>query len=232
MRQHTHAEGHFGQSQLVKDAVLGAADGLTVPFALAAGLAGAVASTRIVVTAGLAEITAGAIAMGLGGYLAARSEVDHYRAEYRRESQEVAEVPERERAEVAEVLGTYGLSGDNLERMLDAISAEPKRWVDFMMRFELGLEEPDAGTARKSAWTIGGAYLLGGFIPLLPYMIVKSISQALIFSVIGTLIALFGFGALKGKFTGSGALRSGTETLLVGGAAAAVAFAVARLVSP
>lgn len=231
MLQPSHTEGHFGQSQTVKDAVLGAADGLTVPFALAAGLAGAVASTRIVVTAGLAEITAGAIAMGLGGYLAARSEIDHYRSEYRRESQEVTDMPEKERGEVAEVLSTYGLSGENLERVLNAIAAEPKRWVDFMMRFELGLEEPDAGRASVSALTIGGAYLAGGLIPLVPYMVATTLAEALIYSVIGTMFALFGFGALKGKFTGAGPLRSGVETLLVGGTAAAVAYGVARLVS-
>ena len=150
-----HPEYHFGQSDAVKDVVIGAADGLTVPFALAAGLAGAVAGASIVVTAGLAEVAAGAIAMGLGGYLAAQSERDHFDSEYRRERQEIEEIPDEERREVAEVFRSYGLTGADLERVVTSLSAEPARWADFMMRFELGLERPAAGRALRSALTIG-----------------------------------------------------------------------------
>lgn len=228
---HHHHEHHFGASQTVRDVVLGAADGLTVPFALAAGLAGAVSSSAIIVTAGLAEIVAGAIAMGLGGYLAARSESDHYASEYRREAKEIVEIPHEERREVAKVLQEYGLEGEGLGRAVDAISANPQKWVDFMMRFELGLERPTSKRAMTSAGTIGVAYFGGGLIPLLPYIFAESIQAALIWSIGVTLVTLMVLGTTKGRMTGMPPLRSGIQTVVVGGAAATTAFLVARWVS-
>jgi VIT1/CCC1 family predicted Fe2+/Mn2+ transporter len=231
MRAPHHHEQHFGQSQTVRDVVLGAADGLTVPFALAAGLAGAVASANIIVTAGLAEIVAGTIAMGLGGYLAARSESDHYASEYRREAREIVEIPHEEKQEVARVLAEYGLHGEELRRAVDSIATDPKKWVDFMMRFELGLERPTSKRAISSAGTIGVAYFAGGLIPLVPYMLASSIQTALGISVAVTLVTLLVLGTVKGKLTGMKPLRSGVQTVVVGSAAAAVAFIVARWVS-
>ncbi|MGE5539369.1 MAG: VIT1/CCC1 transporter family protein [Gemmatimonas sp.] len=226
-----HHEHHFGASLTVRDVVLGAADGLTVPFALAAGLAGAISSTNIIVTAGLAEIVAGAIAMGLGGYLAARSESDHYASEYRREAREIVEIPHEERREVAKVLAEYGLEGESLGRAVDAIAANPKRWVDFMMRFELGLERPAAARALTSAGTIGAAYLAGGLVPLIPYMLLPAVDRALWVSVAVTLVTLLVLGTIKGKMTGMPPVRSGVQTVVVGAAAAAVAYLVARWVA-
>jgi VIT1/CCC1 family predicted Fe2+/Mn2+ transporter len=231
MRLYRHREEHFGQSRTVRDVVLGAADGLTVPFALAAGLAGAVTSSGIVVTAGLAEIAAGAIAMGLGGFLAGRADSDHYRSELARELQEVHEIPEEERREVSKIFESYGLTGDSLRKVTAALTQDRQRWVDFMMRFELGLEKPAEGRALGSALTIGGSYFLGGLIPLVPYVMVDSLPMALRISAAATLATLFAFGAAKGRLTGVSMLRSGLETTLVGGIAAAVAFAVARMVS-
>lgn len=219
------------QSDLVRDIVLGAADGLTVPFALAAGLAGAISSTGIVVTAGFAEIAAGAIAMGLGGYLAAKSESDHYNAEYAREEMEVEVFPDRERAEIRHIFAEYGVEGQNLENVVEAMANDKKNWVEFMMRYELGLEKPDPARARNSAMTIGGAYLVGGIIPLLPYILFDEMDAALKISVVVTLLALLVFGAVKGHFTGIKPLRAGLQTMIVGGLAAAVAYTVAKLVS-
>lgn len=226
-----HIETHFTASKTVRDVVIGMADGLTVPFALAAGLSGAVASTGIIVTAGLAEIAAGAIAMGLGGYLAARSDAEHYRSEVVREYAEVEEKPEAEVAEVRAILDTYGLTPEESIPVVEALRRQPKKWVDFMMRFELGLEEPDPGRARASALTIGGAYVAGGLIPLAPYMVVHAPPQALLLSVLVTLLALGVFGYVKGRFTGTRPLRSGLQTVLIGGVAAGAAFGIARLVS-
>ena len=226
-----HHEHHFGSSQTLRDVVLGAADGLTVPFALAAGLAGAVSSSTIIVTAGIAEIVAGAIAMGLGGYLAARSESDHYASEYRREAREIVEIPHEERREVARVLQEYGLEGESLGRAVDAIAANPKKWVDFMMRFELGLERPSSQRAMASAGTIGVAYFGGGLIPLLPYIFAETIPTALAWSVAVTLVTLMVLGSTKGRMTGQPPVRAGIQTVIVGGAAAATAFLVARWVS-
>jgi VIT1/CCC1 family predicted Fe2+/Mn2+ transporter len=225
-----HLEKHLRAPALVRDAAIGMADGLTVPFALAAGLSGAVASTSIITTAGLAEIAAGAIAMGLGGYLAARTDLEHYRSEVRREQMEITEVPETERAEVRKILREQGLDPLLTERATDALTRDPQRWLKFMMRFELGLEEPEAGRDVKSALTIGAAYVAGGLIPLAPYFFSKSISTALQTSILLTLAALFIFGGVKGQLTGAGALRSALQTAIVGSLAAAAAFAIARLV--
>lgn len=225
-----HAEEHFIQSEIVRDVVLGAADGLTVPFALAAGLAGAISATHIVVVAGLAEIAAGSIAMGLGGYLAAKSEIDHYRSEYRREEMEVKVFPDKERAEIRHIFAEYGLEGDALHHVVESLAKDEKRWVEFMMRYELGLEEPDPKRARQSAATIGSAYLVGGLIPLFPYIAMDDMTAALKASVAVTLVALLVFGGIKGRFTGLPPLRAGLQTMFVGGLAAAVAFVVAKVV--
>ncbi len=225
-----HVEKHFTSSEVVRDIVIGMSDGLTVPFALAAGLSGAVDSTGIIVTAGLAEVAAGAIAMGLGGYLAALTDTEHYASEKLREEREVEEVPEKEAAEVAEVLEEYGLSPKTAATVVEAIRQDKKRWVDFMMRFELGLEEPDPRRARNSAWTIALSYIAGGVVPLSPYFFIRDVPTALLLSVVVTLIALFGFGYIKGRFTTPRPFRSAWQTVLVGGIAAAAAFAIARLI--
>ena len=232
MRRHRHhTEEHSQISEAVRDVVLGAADGLTVPFALAAGLAGAVAQSHIVLTAGLAEVAAGAIAMGLGGYLAARSEHDHYAAELRRERQEIRDVPEHEEREVIEILETYGLGLDEARKVTETLKRDPDRWVDFMMRFELGLEAPKAGRAYRSAATIGGAYCLGGLVPLAPYVAIADVQTALLVSAAVTAASLLGFGGVKGWLTGVAPLRSALQTAVTGGTAAAVAYMVARLVA-
>jgi VIT1/CCC1 family predicted Fe2+/Mn2+ transporter len=225
-----HDEHHSTASATVRDIVLGMADGLTVPFALAAGVAGAVADSRIVVTAGLAEVSAGAIAMGLGGYLAARGDIDHFRAEREREWRETHAIPEEERREVASIFEGYGLTRAEAKQVAVKISEDRARWVDFMMRFELGLEEPDPRRAPRSALTIGASYVAGGLIPLAPYVFLHSIATALPWSAALTLLALVFFGAAKGRLTGGGALRSAVQTAAIGSCASLVAFAIARLV--
>ncbi len=231
MPQTPHIEQHFTASATVRDIVIGMSDGLTVPFALAAGLSGAVSATRIIVTAGLAEIAAGSIAMGLGGYLAARSDAEHYASERVREELEVVEKPEAEMQEVEDVLVTYGLTPEESRPVVESLKARPKAWVDFMMRFELGLEEPDPRRAFASAGTIAASYVVGGFIPLGPYMLVSRATTALGFSIAITLLALLVFGYVKGRFTGARPWRSAVQTALIGGVAAAAAFLIARAVS-
>lgn len=230
MPQTPHTERHFTASETVRDIVIGMADGLTVPFALAAGLS-AIATSGIIVTAGLAEIAAGSIAMGLGGYLAAKSDAEHYAKEKRRELKEVAEIPEEEMEEVAQVFRGYGMTREQIAPIVHALSERPKAWVDFMMRFELGLEEPKPERARRSALTIGGAYIAGGLIPLTPYMIFSTANVALLYSILVTLAALFVFGFVKGRFTTAKPMRSALETALVGGLAAGAAFLIARAIS-
>ena len=226
-----HVERHFTSGDTVRDIVIGMSDGLTVPFALAAGLSGAVASTSIVITAGLAEVAAGSIAMGLGGYLAARSDAEHYASERRREQTEVRDIPEAETKEVTDLLATYGVSAEAATPLVDALRARPEAWVDFMMRFELGLEQPDPQRAFVSALTIAGAYIAGGLIPLAPYFMFEVASRALVVSVAFTLLALLLFGYVKGRFTGARPARSALQTALVGGLAAAAAFGIARLIA-
>jgi VIT1/CCC1 family predicted Fe2+/Mn2+ transporter len=226
-----HVERHFTASEFVRDVVIGMSDGLTVPFALAAGLSGANVQTAIIVTAGLAEIAAGSIAMGLGGYLAARSDAEHYLSEKLREEREVETVPEVERDEVAVLFRTYGLSDSEIEPILRAFTANPPAWVDFMMRYELGLEEPNPRRALNSALTIAGAYIAGGLIPLAPYMLVSGIRTAQIGSVLVTITALTIFGYIKGRFTGTRPFRSAGQTALIGGLAAGAAFLIARVFS-
>ncbi len=231
MPQTVHVEKHFTAGETVRDVVIGMSDGLTVPFALAAGLSGAVASTHIVVTAGFAEIAAGSIAMGLGGYLAARSDAEHYASERLREEREVIEKHEAEVEEVAEILQAYGLGQAESSSVARAMSQRPKEWVDFMMRFELGLEEPEPRRALSSALTIAAAYIVGGLIPLSPYIFLHRASAALEASVVMTLAALAAFGYVKGRFTGSRPGRSALQTVLIGGLAAAAAFAIAKAIS-
>jgi vacuolar iron transporter family protein len=231
MPQTTHVEKHFTASETVRDVVIGMSDGLTVPFALAAGLSGAVEASSIIITAGLAEVAAGAIAMGLGGYLAARTDAEHFASERAREELETKEMPEQEAAEVADVLRSYGLADDNVTSVLNSIRADKKRWVDFMMRFELGLDEPDPKRASRSAFTIALAYIAGGLVPLAPYFIFRSVPQALVASVIATLLALLVFGYVKGLFTTARPIRSAWQTAVVGGLAATAAFAIAKAIS-
>jgi vacuolar iron transporter family protein len=206
------------------------ADGLTVPFALAAGLTGAIAHTDIIVTAGLAEIAAGSIAMGLGGYMAAKSDAEHYAKEREREKREVVEIPQEEMREVAEVFQAYGLSEEETWPIVQALRRQPQNWVDFMMRFELGLEQPDPRRAITSALTIAGAYIAGGLIPLGPYIFTDNASSALLISIVMTLIALTIFGFVKGRFTGTRPIRSALQTALIGGVAAGAAYGIARLI--
>jgi len=230
MPQTPHIEQHFTASDAVRDVVIGMADGLTVPFALAAGLSGAVVSNGIIVTAGLAEIAAGSIAMGLGGYLAGRSDAEHYASERDRERREVREKPGVEATEVGDIFRGYGLSEEEVEPILRAFQKRPQQWIDFMMRFELGLERPDPRRALRSALTIGGAYAVGGLVPLGPYMLLDEPGAALGISIAMTLAALAVFGFVKGRFTGSRPWKSALQTVGIGGLAAAAAFAIARAV--
>jgi VIT1/CCC1 family predicted Fe2+/Mn2+ transporter len=227
-----HIEHHFTASDTVRDVVIGMSDGLTVPFALAAGLSGAKVGTSVIVLAGLAEIAAGSIAMGLGGFLAARTDQEHYRSELDREIRESREIPVEEAAEVTRVFEGWGLSNQQIEPIVAAITSDEKRWVDFMMRFELGLEEPDPKRAVRSASTIGFSYIAGGFIPLAPYFFLSDLREGLLASVAVTLTALFIFGCIKARFTGIRWWRGGLQTTLIGGVAAAAAFGIARFFQP
>ena len=231
MPQTPHVERHFTAGDAVRDVVIGMSDGLTVPFALAAGLSGAIDSNALIVTAGAAEIAAGAIAMGLGGYLAGRSDQEHYASERRREQMEVAQKPEAEVKEVKDVFREYGLSDEEMQPMVNALTSRPGAWVDFMMRFELGLEKPDPRRARHSALTIGGAYVAGGLIPLSPYIFMSGPGPALWVSVALTATALLVFGSIKGHFTGARPMRSALQTVMIGGAAASAAYLLATWLS-
>jgi VIT1/CCC1 family predicted Fe2+/Mn2+ transporter len=224
-------EKHFTGSAIIRDVVIGMSDGLTVPFALAAGLSGIANSTAIVITGGLAEIAAGSISMGLGGYLAAKSDAEHYASERETERREVELIPAKEIEEVEQVLLTYGLEEKQSTLVAKALSKRPEAWIDFMMRFELGLEKPAPKRALKSALTIAISYVVGGMIPLAPYMLISNTGSALLFSVIFTLAALIIFGYVKGRFTGTHPVRSAFQTALIGSLAAAAAFGLAKLIS-
>lgn len=224
----SHQEKHFTASNLVRDMIIGMSDGLTVPFAIAAGMTGAAVATRVIVIAGLAEIAAGSISMGLGGFLAAKSDIEHYDVERQREVLETHTVPDQEAREVLDILEDLGLSEEHSQPIVDALRRQRDKWVDFMMRFELGLERPDPQRTWKSALTIALSYALSGFIPLSPYMILPDVQTALRISVIMTLAALFIFGFVKGRITGVKALRSAIQMILIGGAAAGAAFGLAR----
>lgn len=224
-------EEHFESSEKVRDFVIGMSDGLTVPFALAAGLSGAVSSTDIVITAGLAEIAAGSIAMGLGGYLAGRTEIEHYESEERREYDEIVHKHEIEIAETKEIFAQYGISEDLQEKIAREMAKKPKEWVDFMMRFELGLERPDKNRAHHSALVIAISYIVGGLIPLSAYFFTESAQEGLIYSSIITLICLVVFGLVKSKLTGQPLLKGAMRVTLIGAAAAAAAFAIAKMIA-
>jgi VIT1/CCC1 family predicted Fe2+/Mn2+ transporter len=226
-----HVEKHFTGTALVRDLVIGMSDGLTVPFALAAGISGAVSSSHIVVVAGLAEIVAGSIAMGLGGYLAAKSDAEHYESERKREEFEIVKLVDDEVKETRDIFQSYGLTEEETVPVIASLQKRPASWVDFMMRFELGLERPDPKRALTSAITIAGAYVAGGFIPLSPYMLFHTASQAFWYSVFVTLAALAVFGYIKGRFTGAKPLRSGLQTVVIGGLAAGAAYLIAKLIS-
>ena len=226
-----HPERHLSSTATLRDVVIGMSDGLTVPFALAAGIAGALAASHIVVTAGVAELAAGGISMGLGGYLATRTDRDHYENELAREYYEAEHLPETERAEVAEVLSHYGLSEDLLKQTVDTICSDRERWVEFMMRFELGLERPEKHRAILSGVTIGLSYVVGGVIPLAPYALIAASNEAFLVSALLTGIALALFGAVKGRLTGIAPWLAALQTLAIGGVASGVAFLFARWVA-
>ncbi len=194
-------------------------------------VSGAVAGSGVVVTAGAAEIVAGSIAMGLGGYLAAQGDVEHYASELVREEQEILEKPQAEVEEIAEVFRQYGLTERHYGGVIEGLRANPLAWRDFMMRFELGLQKPDPKRAGRSALTIGCSYILGGLVPLAPYMAIGSAALALPWSIGVTLVALAVFGYVKGRFTGAVPLKSALQTASIGGFAAAAAFALARAIS-
>ena len=223
-----HIEKHFTAGDAVRDIVIGMSDGLTVPFALAAGLTGAISQSHLILTAGFAEIAAGSIAMGLGGYLAARGDAQHYANEQAREAREIVAIPEAEAQEVRDIFQTYGLSPEECATVIDSLRKRPKDWVAFMMRFELGLEQPEPSRAWKSALTIAVAYSIGGVIPLSAYVFLSDAQSALRLSVIVTLGALAMFGSIKGRFTGVPMIRSALQTTIIGGLAAAAAFGIAR----
>ncbi len=224
------AENHLTSSAMLQDIVIGLSDGLTVPFALAAGLSGAVQSSGLVITAGLAEIVAGSIAMGLGGYLAGRTEVDHYATELTREHEEVRTVPETERQEVQELFVEMGLSETTATQAASELVQDPEQWVKFMMKYELGLEEPDPKQAFKSAFTIAGAYAVGGLIPLSAYFLTATPHEGLLWSGLITLVCLLVFGYFKSRMTGQAPVAGAFKMAATGAAAAAAAFYVARLV--
>jgi vacuolar iron transporter family protein len=226
-----HVEGHFESTELVRDVVIGMSDGLTVPFALAAGLSGAVNSSHVVVLAGLAEIAAGSIAMGLGGFLAAKGDADHYASERLREEREIVERTRDEEEEIYEIFEQYGVLRQESAPVLEALKRRPQAWVDFMMRFELGLEEPHRNRASRSALTIALSYVVGGLVPLGPYMVANTPQDALAVSVAITLVALLVFGGVKGRLTGAGGTRSAIQTLVVGGVAAGAAYLLAKALS-
>jgi VIT1/CCC1 family predicted Fe2+/Mn2+ transporter len=229
-RSSRHVEEHFTGSAAVRDVVIGMSDGLTVPFALAAGLTGAIATTGIIVTAGLAEIAAGSIAMGLGGYLAAKSDAEHFDSELKREEQEIVEKPAAEKKEITDLFAAYGLSAAESQPVVDALASRPDAWRDFMMRFELGLERPDPRRSLWSALTIAGSYAVGGFVPLTSYIVMQDPSRALTVSAAVTLTALLIFGYVKGRFTGARPVRSALQTAAIGTVAAGAAFGIARLI--
>ena len=226
---HNHTEAHLKSSDALRDIVIGMSDGLTVPFALAAGLSGAVSSSTIIVIAGIAEICAGSIAMGLGGYLAGKTEQDHYESEVKREYDEVVNKRQLEIEETKEFFAGIGLSPALQQQATDEIAQDKHRWVDFMMKYELGLEKPDPKRATKSALNIGLSYIAGGVIPLSPYFFISNSTDALKISVVATLICLFIFGYFKSKITGVNALWGALKVTLIGAVAAAAAFSVAKL---
>ncbi len=227
-----HHEAHFQSSDLVTDIVIGMSDGLTVPFALAAGLSGVHdIGTATVITAGFAEIVAGSIAMGLGGYLAGKTEIDHYNSELKREEYEVEHMPEREKEEVRVIFAEMGMSESTQKLIVEEMSQDKAKWIDFMMRYELGLEKPDARRAAKSAMNIGFSYIVGGLVPLTPYFFAKSPAEGLRYSAIITVICLFIFGYFKAQVTGQNKLGGALKVMFIGSVAAAAAYFIAGLLN-
>ncbi len=224
-----HPEKHLKNSDFITDMVIGMSDGLTVPFALAAGLSAAVTSNTIIITAGIAEIVAGSIAMGLGGYLAGKTEIEHYDSELQREFDEVENLPEKEKEEVMEIFADYGLSDHSQKLIVEELAKDKVKWVDFMMKFELGLEKPSLNRARNSALTIGLAYIVGGFIPLCGYIFTHTPEAGLLFSSALTIVCLLVFGYFKSKVTGQPPLKGAFKVMVIGVIAAAAAFFVAQL---
>lgn len=228
---HLHLEEHMQSSDILTDIVIGMSDGLTVPFALAAGLSGAVGDhVSLIWIAGIAEVAAGSIAMGLGGYLAGKTEIDHYNSELKKEYWELEHKREREIQEVRDVFLEWGLSKDTAEEATQEIIKDDKRWVEFMMKFELGLEEPDPKRARKSAFNIGLSYIVGGMVPLLPYFFVTNSIDGLKISAVITLVCLYVFGFFKSKMTGINPWWGGVKVMFIGAIAAAAAFSIAKLI--
>lgn len=231
MHNHPHEEQHLRSPAFITDIVIGMSDGLTVPFALAAGLSGAVSRNGIIITAGLAEIAAGAIAMGLGGYLAGRTETDHYNAELAREKEEVERVPEREKQEVRDVFAEIGLSDETQHLIADEMAKDKEKWVDFMMRFELGLDKPNPRRARNSALNIGTSYAVGGLVPLFPYFVTDTPREGLPWSCALAIVSLFIFGYFKAKVTGMPPLRGALKVTIIGAIAGAAAYFIAQLIT-
>ena len=225
-----HSESHLRNSDFLTDVVIGMSDGLTVPFALAAGISGAVNSNNIVIMAGVAEIIAGSIAMGLGGYLAGKTEMEHYESELKRETEEVETVPEKEREEIKEIFLQYGFSKQSQEILVAELSRDKNKWIDFMMKFELSLDKPDPNRASKSALTIGLSYIVGGTIPLIPYFLTDTPYAGLKISAIVTLVCLFVFGYFKSKATGQPLIYGAFKVMIIGAVAASAAFLVAKLI--
>lgn len=226
---HLHKEEHLKSSELLTDVVIGMSDGLTVPFALAAGLSGAVDTTSIIVIAGIAEVAAGSIAMGLGGYLAGKTEQDHYNSELKREFYEVDTLRHREIEETKDFFKTIGLSEELQDKATEEIAKDKTQWVNFMMKYELGLDKPDPKRATKSALNIGLSYVVGGLVPLSPYFFVDSPTDGLKISALVTLLCLFVFGWFKSKITGVNVWWGAFRVMLIGAAAAGAAFGVAKL---
>lgn len=229
MSKEPHKEHHFQSSDLVTDIVIGMSDGLTVPFALAAGLSGAVASNAIVITAGLAEVAAGSIAMGLGGYLAGKTEQDHYNSEHKREEWEVDNLPEKEKEEVRQIFADMGMTPETQKLVVEEMAQDKAKWIDFMMRYELGLEKPNPKRARNSALNIGLSYVVGGLVPLTPYFFTRLPTDGLKYSAVITVVCLFIFGFFKAKATGQNPWGGAIRVALIGSAAASAAFLIARL---
>ena len=227
---HVHREEHVFGADTIRDVVIGMSDGLTVPFALAAGLSGAVVHTSLIIIAGLAEIAAGSIAMGLGGYLAGKTEVDHYNSEMKREYEEVETVPEIEKQELKTFFSSLGLSDDIQNQAVEEVSKDKEKWVELMMKYELGLEKPDPKRATKSAFNIGFSYIVGGLIPLSPYFFTSNGIQGLKISSVITLLCLFVFGYFKSKFTGVNKIGGAFRVMMIGALAAGCAFAIAKLI--
>jgi vacuolar iron transporter family protein len=217
-------------SEVLTDIVIGMSDGLTVPFALAAGLSSVVDKTSLILIAGIAEIAAGSIAMGLGGYLAGKTEIDHYNAELKREYNEVDNLPDVERQEVKEFFSSLGLSEEMQIKAVQEVTKDKDKWVGLMMKYELGLDKPDPKRASKSAFNIGASYVVGGLIPLSPYYFAADGITGLKISAVITLICLFVFGYFKSRLTGVNPLAGALRVMIIGALAASCAFGIARLI--